>query len=55
MKKNIAITLLVLVVAYMFLSNLGWLIFALKRVLLLGGVLGIVAWIFWPEKKEVKA
>lgn len=55
MKKNFVIALLLLVVGYMFLSNLGWMIFALKRVLLLGGVIALVAWILWPRKKHTAA
>lgn len=51
MKKNFVIALLLLLVVYLFLSNLAWLLFALKRVLLIGGVLALVAWILWPEKK----
>jgi hypothetical protein len=52
MKKNFVIALLLLLVVYLFLSNLAWLLFALKRVVLIGGVLALVAWIMWPEKKE---
>lgn len=55
MKKNFVIALLLLLVVYLFLSNMVWLIFALKRVLLIGGVLALVAWMLWPEKKKESA
>jgi hypothetical protein len=54
MKKNFIIALLLLLVVYLFLSNLAWLLFALKRVVLIGGVLALVAWMLWPEKKLVE-
>ena len=52
MKKNFIIALLLLLVVYLFLSNLAWLLFALKRVLLIGGVLFLVGWMLWPRKKN---